>query len=170
MKKGQFDKLKAGGRKKNPLDKDKITETPHLLPYAHSVGSAIIRPTDKGKIKGLAMSAMYEQTDVHLNQIKEQIEVLISQAQEIHDRIQVSEKIYEADCGITPIIGRNYYLYKKKETEKYLISMVSPEEWGEKMPYDHIASVKLLHDHTWEVVEIASREELYEVTSASSTK
>jgi hypothetical protein len=48
----------------NPIDRDKITETPHLLPYAHSVGSAIIKPLDKGKIKGLGMAAMYEQTDV----------------------------------------------------------------------------------------------------------
>jgi len=69
----------------NPIDKDKIAETPHLLPYAHSVGSAIIKPMDKGKVKGLGMSAMYEQTDVGLNQIKEQVELLISQAQEIHD-------------------------------------------------------------------------------------
>jgi len=146
----------------NPIDKDKIAETPHLLPYAHSVGSAIIKPMDKGKVKGLGMSAMYEQTDVGLNQIKEQVELLISQAQEIHDRIQVSEKIYEADCGIQPIIGRFYYLYKRKSNKEWLISMVSPDEWGKSMPYHFIASVKLLHDHTWEVLEISDRAELYE--------
>ena len=146
----------------NPIDKDKITDTPHLLPYAHSVGSAIIKPVDKGKIKGLGMAAMYEQTDVHLTQIKDQVELLISQAQEIHDRIQVSEKIYQADCGISPIIGRFYYLYKRKQNKEWLISMISPEEWGHKLPYHFIASVKLLHDHTWEVIEIAAREELYE--------
>jgi hypothetical protein len=154
-------KEKQNKRTVNPIDKDKITDTPHLLPYAHSVGSAIIKPVDKGKIKGLGMAAMFEQTDVHLNQIKEQVELLISQAQEIHDRIQVSEKIYEADCGISPIIGRFYYLYKRKDNNEWLISMISPEEWGEKMPYHYIAGVKLLHDHTWEVIEIASREELY---------
>lgn len=145
----------------NPIDKDKITTTPHLLPYAHSVGSAIIKPMDKGKVKGLGMSAMYEQTDVSLTQIKEQVELLISQAQDIHDRIQVSEKIYEADCGIQPIIGRFYYLYKHKKSSKWIISMVSPEEWGASLPYHYIASVKLLHDHTWDVLEINAREELY---------
>ena len=146
----------------NPIDKDKIAEAPSLLPYAHSVGSAIIHPVDKGKIKGLGMAAMYEQTDVHLTQIKERVELLISKAQEIHDRIQVSEKIYKADCGISPIIGRFYYLYKRKTDKKqWLISMVSPEEWGIRMPYHHIASVKLLYDHTWEVIEITERAELY---------
>ena len=156
------EKSQKSNRKINPIDKDKIADTPHLLPYAHSVGSAIIKPMDKGKVKGLGMSAMYEQTDVHLNQIKEQVELLIAQAQDIHDRIQVSEKIYEADCGIQPIIGRFYYLYKRKTNKEWLISMVSPEEWGKKMPYHYIASVKLLHDHTWEVLEILDRQELYE--------
>ena len=51
-------------RKFNPIDKDKITETPHNLPYAHNVGSAIIFPDDKDRIKSNAMSAMVEQTNL----------------------------------------------------------------------------------------------------------
>ena len=50
----------------NPIHPDKITETPHLLPYAHHVGSAIIKPLDKGKTKGVAMKAMYQQTEQQL--------------------------------------------------------------------------------------------------------
>ena len=47
----------------NPIDKDKVTENPHSLEYAHHVGSALIKPEDKGKIKGRAISAMEHQTD-----------------------------------------------------------------------------------------------------------
>ena len=32
----------------NPIDKDKITETPSLLPYAHTIGGVVIRPEDVG--------------------------------------------------------------------------------------------------------------------------
>ncbi len=46
----------------NPIDKDKVAENPGLLPYAHHSSSAIIRPEDKGKIKGRAIMAMEEQT------------------------------------------------------------------------------------------------------------
>ena len=42
----------------NPIDPDKIAENPHLLPYAHQVGSAVIKPEDQGKLKGRALSAM----------------------------------------------------------------------------------------------------------------
>ena len=38
----------------NPIDKDKIAENPHLLPYAHTRGGVNIKPVDKGKVKGRA--------------------------------------------------------------------------------------------------------------------
>jgi len=137
----------------NPIDKDKITDTPSLLPYAHHVGSAIIRPMDKGKTVGIAMKAMYQQTDTQLIQIKEQVETLIRQAQAIHDRISVSEKIYKADCGFKPIPGNQYYLYERKNGQQ-LISMVTPEEWGSNKPYTFIAKIELLADSTWKVLEM----------------
>ncbi len=137
----------------NPIDPDKIAENPHLLPYAHTVGSAIIRPMDQGRVKGNAMTAMYEQTDSQLHQIKEQVEKLIQQAQGIHDRINVSEKIYLADCGFKPVMGQKYHLYQKEEG-KWLLSMISPAEWGANAPFIFLAQVRLLHDHTWEVLSI----------------
>lgn len=139
-------------KKKNPIDKDKITEIPHLLPYAHTLGSAIIKPIDKAKIKGLAMSAMYEQSESSLNIIKEQIELLAKQAQDIHDRIEISERIYQADCSFRPIIGNTYHLYEKKD-KSWVLSMISPIEWADSLPFTHIASIKLLSDHTWKILD-----------------
>lgn len=137
----------------NPIDKDKIAENPHLLPYAHSLGSAIIRPIDKGRTKGVAMTAMYEQTDSQLHQIKEQVEKLLAQAQDIHDRIDVSEKVYLADCAFKPVMGQVYHLYEKKD-ESWILSMVSPEEWGSDPPYYYLATARLLHDHTWDIIKV----------------
>lgn len=135
----------------NPIDKDKTTERPQLLPYAHHVGSAIIKPIDKGRVKGNAMKAMFQQTESQLTQIKEQVETLIRQAQEIHDRIAISEKIYIADFGFKPIIDHIYYLYERNNGE-WFVSMVSPKEWGKGKKFEYIAEVKLLADHTWVIV------------------
>ncbi|MEM1321396.1 MAG: DUF2452 domain-containing protein [Bacteroidota bacterium] len=136
----------------NPIDKDKVAENPALLPYAHTVGSAIIKPIDKGRVKGLAMSAMYEQTELHLDQIREQINLLAQQARKIHDRVLISEKIYQAQVGFAPRIGHKYHLYERKNG-KFVISMVAPAEWGAKPPYAFVASVQLLSDHTWEIID-----------------
>ena len=136
----------------NPIDGDKIAQAAHLLPYAHERGGATIKPVDKGKIKGLAMTAMYEQTDMQLDQIRAQIELLAKQANEIQQRMTVSERIYEAEMHIDPIVSRTYYLYERRNG-KNVLSLVSPAEWGPRPPYDYIATVKLLGDHTWEVLE-----------------
>ena len=138
----------------NPIDGDKVALNPHLLPYAHERGGASIKPMDVGKAKGLAMTAMYEQTDMQLDQIKAQIELLAQQANAIQTRMTISEQIYEAQMGIDPIIGRTYYLYRKKD-QSHVMSMVSPEEWGPKGPYTYLATIKLLADHTWDVLDRA---------------
>lgn len=144
--------------KYNPISEDKITDMPHLLPYAHHVGSAIIRPLDKGRLKGNAMKAMYQQTESQLLHIKEQVETLIKQAQAIHDRISISEKIYQADVGFKPVIGYTYYVYEKK-CGLWTISIIGPKEWGKNLPYRYIATVELLADHTWKILEKIAEQE-----------
>ena len=135
----------------NPIDKDSITENPSTLPYAHERGGQLIKPLDKGRIKGNALTAMYEQSDMQLDQIKEQIELLAKQAQSIHDRVKISERIYQADMSIKPWVGKTYHLYRRPEG-KEILSLVAPEEWGRSSKLEFIASVKLLADHTWEII------------------
>lgn len=137
----------------NPIDKDKVAENPGLLPYAHTSGSAVIRPEDKGRIRGNAMTAMYDQTDRQMEQLRQQMETLVRQAKSLDQRMQISEVIYQADIPFQPIIHHVYYLYRRKTEGTHLISMISPSEWGRKAPYEHLATVRLLGDHTWEVME-----------------
>lgn len=137
---------------KDSIDIDKVAENPGLLPYAHHVGSAIIRPMDKGRTKGNAMTAMYQQTDTQLTQIKDQVELLIRQAQELHDRISISERIYKADAGFKPVVNQVYHVYEKKD-DTWVLSMIAPAEWGESGPYLYIATCQLMADHTWDVLE-----------------
>ncbi|HSK13546.1 MAG TPA: hypothetical protein VK907_10050, partial [Phnomibacter sp.] len=65
-----------------------------VLPYASSVGSVAIRPTEEGAIKHKALLAMEQQTDMQLDQIREQIELLARQAQELRKRKELSLMIY----------------------------------------------------------------------------
>lgn len=139
--------------RENPIDKDKITENPHTLPYAHNVGSALIIPVDEGKVKGKAMAAMYQQTQNQMDQLREQMSLIALQAQKLQDRVVVSEKIYNAKMGFEPLVGHVYYLYLRKSGE-YLLSMVGPEQWGKSIPFKSFeGKVKLLADHTWDILD-----------------
>jgi len=120
-----------------------------VLPYSSSVSGAVIRPTEEGVIRHKALTAMEEQTNMQLTQIRQQIELLALQAQEIQKRKDLSMMIYDAKLSFQPNIGQVYYLYEKKDNN-LMLSLVSPKEWGAGSPFKRfIAGVKLLADHTW---------------------
>lgn len=121
-----------------------------VLPYSASVSGAVIKANEEGLIRHKALTAMEEQTNMQLDQIRKQIELLALQAQEIQKRKELSLMIYEAKLNFSPVIGQTYYLYERKD-ETLLLSLVSPREWGGGSgPFKRfIAMVKLLADHTW---------------------
>jgi len=145
---------------KNKIDVDKIdlekerektTENPGTLAFPHHVGSVVIKPEDEGKVKGRAVAAMREQTEHQLGQLKEQMQTIIKQANDIKHRVEISERIYLAQMSFEPMIGEVYYLYEK-ENGPDVLSMISPKEWRNKMPFSNfVAEVKLMSDHTWKV-------------------
>lgn len=136
----------------NPIDADKIAINPGLLPYAHTVGGAVIVPTEKGIIRSKALVAMEQQTEMQLDQIREQINLLAKQANEIKSRTQISLEIYTADMGFEPLINHTYYLYQRTKTGEKVLSMIAPEQWGRSRKLAFIAEVLLLADRTWKVI------------------
>lgn len=138
------------------IDQKELTNTEvyhkqfSVLPYSSSVSGAVIKPNEAGVIKHQALSAMEEQTNMQLTQIRQQIELLAIQAKEIQKRKELSMIIYEAKLSFAPVIGQKYFLYEQENGE-HLVSMVGPKEWGRKgLPYkSFVAEVKLLADHTW---------------------
>lgn len=137
----------------NPIDPDHITENPHNLPYPHTAGSALVKPEDEGKLKSRALNAMEHQTDMQLKQLYEQMNLLASQAKGLQDRKVISEKIYGAEMRFEPLINHIYHLYQKDD-KKYLLSLIAPDQWGRsKKTFEFVATVQLLADHTWDVLE-----------------
>jgi hypothetical protein len=137
----------------NPIDADKITENPHSLEYGHHAGSALIKPEDQGKLKSRALNAMEHQTDMQLNQIYEQMKLLADQAKKLNDRKSISEFIYQAEIRFEPFINHTYHLYKKSNGT-YLLSLIGPNQWGRSgAELQFMATVKLLADHTWDILD-----------------
>lgn len=132
-------------------EKEKTTDNPGLIPFPHHIGGVAIKLEDQGKIKGRAMAAMREQAEKQMGQLYEQMQLLSKQANEIKERVEVSNRIYSSQMNFEPLIGHTYYLYNK-DGENDVLSMIGPDEWGKKLPYrNYIAKVKLLSDHTWDV-------------------
>ena len=136
------------------LEKEKLktTDSPGIISFPHHIGSISVKPEDKGKIRGRAMLAMKDQTERQMTQLYQQMQTLVEQANQLKKRVEVSERIYQSHMNFEPVIGHIYFLYEKKKGESVL-SMISPEEWGDSNPYEKcIATIKLLGDHTWEII------------------
>ena len=137
----------------NPIDEEHITDHPGPLTYGHHRGSFPVIPTKQGTIKSKAISAMEHQTDMQLDQIEQQMSLLAEQANKIKKRVEISEMIYHAEIRFEPLISHTYHLYENEENH-FLLMLIGPGEWGKKgCPLKFISSVKLLADHTWEVVK-----------------
>lgn len=143
--------MAKGKRTFNPIDPDKIAEDANLLPYGSSLSAPAFKAVETLKNKSLDVNAMEMQTDMQLDQIKQQIELLASQANKIQARKDLSAHIYNADMGFKPEINHNYFLYRRNDGSTVL-SMIAPSEWR-KCPYEFMNKVLLLADHTWDIID-----------------
>ncbi len=123
----------------------------HAAPYALSVSGPKIEAIDKGKIVALAHQTMQQQADQQINMLKKQAALLIQQAREIEERLQLSHQIYQSEMGFEPVIGSTYHLYQRPQGN-WVLSMIAPYEWGKQTPFTFLNTVRLLGDRTWEVL------------------
>jgi len=124
----------------------------NLSPIPLTLGSPAIQPLDKGKIKANAVEAMHHYANQEVALLKRQADLIMEQVRDIESRLKVSEKIYESDFRFQPIVGQLYHLYE--QDDYYRLSLIGPGEWGRsKTMGKHIASVRLLGDHSWEVLK-----------------
>jgi hypothetical protein len=129
-----------------------------LSPIPLSVGSVPIKPEDKGKIRANAVEAMHHYAQQEMDMLRKQADLIMQQVREIEDRLKISERIYESDMRFTPVVNQIYHLYEKED--HYWLSLIAPSEWGRsKKPLKHIATVRLLGDHSWQVLSSTKTEE-----------
>jgi hypothetical protein len=122
-------------------------------PVPLSVNSPIIKGIDKNKIQAVAVEAMHLQAHQQMALLKKQAELIMQQVKEIEERLKVSELIYQAEMRFKPVLGQTYHLYEN-ETGVFSISIIGPEEWGKSNTKKRfVSTVKLLGDHTWDVLD-----------------
>lgn len=123
-----------------------------LSPIPLTIGSVPIKPEDKGKIKANAVEAMHHYANQEISMLKKQADLIMQQVREIENRLKVSEKIYQSDLRFTPVVGQIYHVYE--HNDYYKLSLIGPNEWGRsKTESKFVASVKLLGDHSWDIIK-----------------
>lgn len=135
--------------------KELIAENPSMMNYPTERGGIAFTPTKEGAIKSKAYAVMNEQIQMQYDQMERQAKLLAQQMQELKERHDLSLEIYKSKLNFEPVAGHTYYLYQL-EDDRHQLSMLSPDEWGEKklekQKMEFKAKVMLLADFTWKVL------------------
>ena len=103
--------------------------------------------TDSQLLKAMETSAHKE-----INRLQEHANLLVKQAKEIMDRVQLTKRIHEkVNISFRIVREKHYFLYTDD-----MLSMISPEEWDQSfLDYKKESAiiVKQLGDGTWEEVK-----------------
>lgn len=114
------------------------------------VGSAMIRPEDRGKIRAVALESAENQARQQMAMLRRQAEALMEEARRIEERLLLSVQIFQADVNFTPVVGQVYHLYQRSNGTKFL-SLIGPIQWGNRSSsLEHLGTFKHLADSTWE--------------------
>jgi hypothetical protein len=84
----------------------------------------------------------------------ESVRVLQKQAEELKERLGLSELVHRATYTFEPFAGKIYWLVEDTNANITRLVMLGPKNWscGHPDHYKYIAQLKCLGDNTWEPV------------------
>jgi hypothetical protein len=123
------------------------------LPYPMELGSPAFFPVEIEKEKDIIHNAGKLHAKQEYDRIMEQVNVLKRQADELVNRMHVSELMHSCVYGIKVVHGKIYHVYRDDYKNHNTLSINSPGSWT-AFPghYTYIMSVRLMGDSTWEEV------------------
>jgi len=123
----------------------------YLMPYPMDVGSPAFQPITVTQVKDQSINVARAHAAQEYDRIMEQAEILIKQAKQLQDRLNMSERVIASDWNFAEKHGINYYLYLNTKTNRELLSLIAPSDWNNNCP-EHLqyqATVQKQGDSTW---------------------
>jgi len=124
---------------------DNVAPNPHSLPYASNIGAPVIRPDHSlGGWKVGAVHSANKHYEERFNKLKKELE-------ELAEDYKWNEIIFNAEMRFKPVIGKEYYLYKKDNHKFYLTLFAPHEKIGGDEGYQ--GKFRLNYDNRWEKIQ-----------------
>jgi len=120
----------------------------HLSPFPVSRLAPAFELVDLAKEIARADDMLSIHADGKLGVLADQIRNLQQEALSILKKTRESQVLHRAECGYQKKAGKVYHLYKK-ESGALVLSLLSPEDWGRRMPYSFEGSFRLENDMSW---------------------
>jgi hypothetical protein len=112
-----------------------------IKPYATSAGSPVITTTDTVSWKNRSIRKINSKVEAKYLELKAEYKKMM-------EEFEYNKLIFGATFTFEPIIGKVYYLYKRKNDESFL-SIIAPEECN----FNFLGSFYLNADQIWEKID-----------------
>lgn len=114
-----------------------------LKPYGTSASSPKIKPLDTASWKNDGIQRVNKQFKSKFDEVKKQYEELLQ-------KFQYNDLVYNAKFSFEPNVGEIYHLYKNKKNESFL-SIIAPNQCS----FKYLGSFRLNSDKMWEKEELS---------------
>lgn len=121
----------------------------NISTYPTEVGSAFFAPVPIKEQKDVMLNIARANAEQEYQRIISLVAVLQQQAEELQNRLKITELVHQAKYNYKPVVGNVYWLVEtNKET---ILSHLGPDDWSTGSPkdYKYISKLKFLGDFTW---------------------
>ena len=123
------------------MDESLLPDKKHLKTYGVSTLDPKIDLTDLTHFKQKTKNKIEKKVLSRMNELKQEYEKLAKE-------FDVNKMLLESEFSFEPIIGKEYYLYRRSDETTFL-SLIEPDSWPEDK-FKLITAAKLTADGIWE--------------------
>jgi hypothetical protein len=93
-----------------------------------------------------------QQAQKEFENLKQIADVINQQVQQIKERLEITELVYNAERSFTPVVGAIYWIIKDTKKNNIQIVVLGPKDWSADPPlnYEYISKIKYLANGLWE--------------------
>jgi|TARA_B100000809_G_scaffold7170_1_gene7083 hypothetical protein len=115
-----------------------------LKPYGTSASSPVIKPLNTATWRNDGVQRVNKQFKSKFDEVRKEYE-------ELMQKFQYNDLVYNSKFNFEPNIGEVYHLYNNRKEEPFL-SIIAPEQCS----FHHLGSFRLNTDKMWEKLAAAS--------------
>ena len=121
--------------------------------YPTEIGSAAFAPVPIKEQKDIMLNVARANAEQEFQRIMDLVEVLKKQANDLEQRLLLTEKIHQAKFNFKPVVNSIYWVVQV-DTDQ-ILTPLGPNDWSTGAPnnYKYMYKVKFLGDYTWINIE-----------------
>lgn len=106
--------------------------------------------------KDLMINAARLHAQQEYDRIMQLVSVLQKQAEEIKQRLDLTDMVHAAEYNFKLYPGNYYWLIKNNKTTKTQLVKLGPTDWSTGAPkhYEYVCCIQWLGDYTWRRIDV----------------